>query len=140
MRSRPLAIAALVVSAVIVAVFVFGGDRAAGDDTARHLASMEQVCAGWTGASAPSAGDVPADRACAAMVAWMRQQLADGRMSPVMMWGDAAAAQTSCQEWMGRAIAASPDPVAWCAAMVDRMRQHLGAGATWMHGGPMMGR
>jgi hypothetical protein len=135
-----IAIAAAVVGAIIVAVFVFGGDRAAGDVTARQLTSMDGACAGWTGASAPAVGDVPADRACTAMVTWMRQQLADGRMTPTVMWGDATAARATCQEWMADAGGASTEPTAWCAAMVDWMRQHLDDGTMWMHGGPMMGR
>ncbi|HAN36515.1 MAG: hypothetical protein GYA65_18005 [Actinobacteria bacterium] len=74
------------------------------------------------------------------MTAWMNQQVTDGRMMGMMMWGDPDRMLASCQSWAGSSNTGAP-PLSWCDDMIAWMRQHMnGDWDGWMMNGSMMGR
>ena len=77
---------------------------------------------------------------CGDMTAWMNQQVTDGRMMGMMMWGDPDRMLASCQSWAGSSNTGAP-PLSWCDDMIAWMRQHMnGDWDGWMMNGSMMGR
>ena len=134
----------LLVAAIAVGVGVSRDDNPSspGALAPLQLASMQQTCEEWTGASAPHLGGASASVACVAMTDWMSQQLRSGHMTGTMMFGSATTMGAACSAWMATepAAIASGSTQPWCDDMVTWMTQHIGNWDEWMTHGRMMGR
>lgn len=106
--------------------------------TAVQVSNVNQACTNWM-MSVPATSAGTSDW-CGDMTAWMNQQVTDGRMMGMMMWGDPDRMLASCQSWASSSQTGAP-PLSWCDDMIAWMRQNMnGDWDGWMMNGSMMGR
>ena len=154
-KTRWLVAAAIVVTAAVgvgVGAAIASGDdtssSAGGAPASQQLAGWRQACQQWTGSYVSSNGPGPGSGWCHGMSDWMYDQMRNGTMGPMMMWGDPARMRDACRQWATTDPTASPDAdtSTWCDTMVNWMTDHMGNWGNWdderwdqwMHG-PMMG-
>jgi len=117
-----------VLSAIAVAVLASthdGGDGAAAVST-RQVAATGQVCRQWLDSS-EAASRALSSGWCGRMTHWMSDQMASGRMTGPVMWGNPEAMRDTCRQAMTDLQPAAGDPAQWCGDMVEWMSQHVPA-------------
>ena len=155
-RKAPWLAAALALVLVLGAGVGIGVAIAPDDDGAsttnvagnQQVAAWRQACQQWAddyGTGNPSG---PGAGWCHGMTDWMYDQMRDGTMSPMMMWGDPQRMRIACRQWADTNPngTSSADASTWCDTMVTWMTDHMGNWRDWddddwdgwMHG-PMMG-
>lgn len=151
----PWLVAAAVVLAlgagVGVGAAVTGSDDSSASDTpaGQQVAGWRQACQQWSDSYDSDDAPGPGSGWCHDMTDWMYDQMRDGTMSPMMMWGNPQRMGDTCRQWMNTNpdSTSSADASIWCDQMVTWMTDHMGNWSDWndddwdgwMHG-PMMGR
>ena len=127
----------VVLSAITVAVFAVTRDG--GDGTAavssRQISATGRACQQWIDTSKPASG-ASSSGWCGRMTNWMNDQMASGRMTGPMMWGNPEAMRDTCRQAMTDVQPAAGNPAQWCGDMVEWMAQHEGDWDAWMMNPP----
>lgn len=147
-----LVVAALVLALVVgVGIGVAVTDDDGGSTSvagSQQVAAWRQACQQWADGYGTDRASGPGTGWCHGMTDWMYDQMRDGTMGPMMMWGDPERMRDACRRWADTDASgtSSTDASTWCDAMVTWMTDHIGNWGDWddddwdgwMHG-PMMG-